>query len=203
MIKAIIFDIGGVMIRTVDQAPRLQLEQRLGLQRGEAEYLVYNSTEGRQAQLGAITASDQWAWVQQRLKLTDAALAAFRADFWGGDRVDHALLELIRSLRPRYQTAIISNAMDDLHTVAARLDPTGNLFDVVVGSAYERVMKPDPVIFERTLARLGCAPAEAIFIDDMTANVAGAQAVGMAAIHFQPGIDLVTELAQLGVLVGE
>lgn len=201
MIKAIIFDIGGVLIRTEDHTRRAALEQRLGLQPGEAEFLLYNSDRGRQAQSGAISARDQWAWAQQRFGLDDPGLHQFRAEYWGGDRIDTSLLELIRSLHERYQTAIISNAMDDLlEDVVARLDPDGTLFDVVVGSAYERIMKPAPEIFLRTLERLGRTPAEAIFIDDMPANVAGAQAVGLAAIHFQPGIDLRRALAEHGVV---
>lgn len=201
MIKAIIFDIGGVLIRTEDRTPRAALEQRLGLQPGEAEFLLYNSDRGRQAQHGAISAQEQWAWAQQRFGLTDLEMQQFRADYWGGDRVDTNLLELIRSLHERYQTAIISNAMDDLlEDVMPRIDPDGTLFDVVVGSAYERVMKPAPEIFLRTLERLGRTPAEAIFIDDMPTNVAGAQAVGLAAIHFQPGLDLQRALAEHGVV---
>lgn len=194
MIKAIIFDIGGVLIRTEDPSPRAALEERFGLGPGEAEFLVLNSEQGRQAQLGAVTAAQHWAWVQQRFGLTDAGLRDFRALFWGGDRVDTELLAYIRSLRPRYQTAIISNAMDDLNETVLRIDPASDLFDVVVGSAYERVMKPDPIIYLRTLERLGRQPSEAIFIDDAAANIAGAQAVGLATIHFRPGIDLCAEL---------
>jgi glucose-1-phosphatase len=194
MIKAIIFDIGGVLIRTEDRGPRAALEERMGLAPGEAEFLVLNSEQGRQAQLGAVTAGEHWAWVQQHFGLTEAGLHDFRTAFWGGDRVDTELLAYIRSLRPRYQTAIISNAMDDLNETVQRLDPTGDLFDLVVGSAYERVMKPDPTIYLRTLERLGRQPSEALFIDDAAANIAGAQHVGLATIHYQPGMDLRTEL---------
>jgi FMN phosphatase YigB (HAD superfamily) len=48
---------------------------------------------------------------------------------------------------------------------------------------------------------LGREPAEAVFIDDFAHNIEGARAVGMAAIHYQPGIDLVAELAALGVTI--
>jgi len=149
--------------------------------------------------LGQVTTAAHWAWVQQQLGVDDAALADFRHGFWAGDRIDQAIVALIHTLRPRYQLAIISNAMDNLHETVARFDPTGTLFDLVVGSAYEGVMKPDPLIFERALARLGRAPQEAVFIDDFAHNIVGAQAVGMAAIHFRPGIDLAAELAALGV----
>jgi FMN phosphatase YigB (HAD superfamily) len=189
-----------VLIRTEDHRPRAALEAQFGLAPGEAEYLVYNSASGQQAQLGLVTASAHWASLQQRFRLTDTELRAFQTAFWGGDRVDTALLAFIRTLQPRYHLAIISNAMDDLHETVARLDPTGDLFAPVVGSAYEGVMKPDALIFERTLARLGCQPAEAVFVDDNAVNVTGAEAVGLAAIQFQPGLDLPKALARLGVV---
>jgi len=206
MIKAVIFDIGGVLIRTEDRSPRSNLEKRLNLQPGEAEFLVYNSEMGQKAQQGLISAGEQWAWLQQTLKLSADEIQQFRQEFWGGDRVDQTLIELIRGLRPRYQIAIISNAMDDLLTfVIPQLDPSGGgeLFDLIVGSAYARIMKPAATIFEQTLTQLGRQPAEAVFIDDMAYNITGARAVGMHAIHFQPGTDLAQELAQLGVSVGE
>jgi HAD superfamily hydrolase (TIGR01509 family) len=55
--------------------------------------------------------------------------------------------------------------------------------DVVV-SGDERLLKPDPEIFRRCLARNGLDTARAIFIDDSPKNVEGARAVGIDAIHF-------------------
>ncbi len=199
VIRAIIFDVGGVLIRTADRTPRRALEERLGLAPGSAETLVFNSPQGTQAQLGALRSAELWAWVQRQLGLDAAGLAAFRRDFFAGDVLDQALVDLVRRLRGRYQTAIISNAQDDLlETVTVRY-PLADAFDLIVGSAYEHVMKPDAAIFTRTLARLGRAPHEAVFIDDFAHNIAGAQAVGMAAIHYTPGRDVAAALAALGV----
>jgi putative hydrolase of the HAD superfamily len=203
MIKAVIFDVGGVIVRTEDRTPRARLEQRLGLPAGAADALVFNSEMGQRAQLGMISSADLWAWVQQHLNLTDEGLRDFRRDFWAGDRIDGDLVRFIRSLRPKYQTAIISNAMDNLNEVIAAIDPAGDAFDLVVGSAYEKVMKPDAVIFERALARLGleeplCA-AEAVFIDDFAHNIRGARAVGMHGLLYRADRDLPAQLAHLGV----
>ena len=55
--------------------------------------------------------------------------------------------------------------------------------DVVV-SGDEGLLKPDPEIYRRCLARNRLDPARAIFIDDSPANVAGAAALGIDAIHF-------------------
>ena len=199
MIKAVIFDIGGVIVRTEDRTPRAQLEVQLGLAPGESDQLVFNSEMGQQAQCGAIPTAELWAWLQQQLGLNAEGLRDFRTAFWGGDRIDCKLVNYIRTLRPHYQTAIISNATDDLLEQVARIDPEGDSFGLVVGSAYEKMMKPAPEIFLRTLARLGCQPDEAVFVDDFAHNVAGAQAVGMHAIHFTPGILINRELARLGV----
>lgn len=198
-IKAVIFDVGGVLVRTESRQPRNDLEARLGLAPGAAEMLVFNGLVGLQAQRGEMTSQALWASVQRELGLDVDGLAQFRAAFYGGDRLDEALVAFVRSLRPRYQTAIISNAMDDLLEMVTQHYPMADAFDLIVGSAYQRVMKPAPEIFLHTLAELGRAPEEAVFIDDFAHNVEGARAVGMAAIHFVPGIDLVAELAALGV----
>lgn len=202
-IQAVIFDVGGVLIRTEDRSQRAALERQYGLRPGEADELVFNSEAGLRAQQGAITTGELWRWVQERLGLDDQALRAFQRAFWAGDRLDEALVAFIRRLKPRYQTAIISNATDNLLEVVRERYPMADAFDVIVGSAYEGIMKPDPAIFRRTLERLGREPAEAVFIDDFPHNVAGARAVGMHAIHFTPGMDLPQALAALGVRPAE
>ncbi|MDQ3248638.1 MAG: hypothetical protein M3Q45_05450 [Chloroflexota bacterium] len=61
MIKALIFDVGGVLVRTVDRTHRNALEERLGLHAGESESIVFNSDMGTKAQQGAITTPELWA----------------------------------------------------------------------------------------------------------------------------------------------
>lgn len=196
-IKAIIFDVGGVLLRTTDQSGRQKWETRLGLSPGGAEAIVLNSEMGYRAQRGEISTEALWAWVGARLNLGND-LAQFRQDFWQGDSVDQSLVALVRELRHRYQLAIISNAMDSLTETLTEYALL-NEFDLIVGSAYEGVMKPNPVIYERTLQRLGISPRESVFIDDSSINIAGAQALGINAILFTPTIDLPHELARIGV----
>jgi FMN phosphatase YigB (HAD superfamily) len=198
--EAVIFDVGGVLIRTMDRGSRARLEQRLGLAAGEADALVFNSEMGQRAQRGEVPATALWAWVQGRLGLSDVELQAFHDEFFGGDCLDTALVDYIRGLKPHYRTAIISNAMDNLLEIVTHDYPMADAFDLIVGSAYERVMKPDPAIFLRTLDRLGCRPEQAVFVDDFAHNVAGAQAVGMHAVHYSAGMDLPAALASMGVL---
>jgi 2-haloacid dehalogenase len=71
--------------------------------------------------------------------------------------------------------------------------------DIVV-SGTERLMKPDPAIYRLALDRWGLTAADTVFIDDNAANVAGAAAVGMHAIHFIGEPPLRAELRRLGLL---
>ncbi|HEV7257712.1 MAG TPA: HAD family phosphatase [Bosea sp. (in: a-proteobacteria)] len=72
-------------------------------------------------------------------------------------------------------------------------------FDGVVVSAHERVIKPDPAIYEILLRRYGLSAPGCIFIDDSAKNIEAARGVGMKAVHFVEPIDLRAELAGHGV----
>ena len=203
MIKAILFDVGGVLLRTFDQGPRQRWEKRLGLPPGGLEALVLNSERGHMAQRGEVTEEEHWQWVGHTLQLPAADLDQFRRDFWAGDRLDSGLVRDIRRLRRGYRTGIISNAFDGLRHVLHTQYPIADAFDEIVVSAEEGIMKPDARIFERALSRIGCGPQEAVFIDDMAANVAGARAVGLAAVHFTSDVDLLAQLSLLSVVVDD
>ena len=198
-IEAIIFDVGGVLVRTADHSGRAVWEKRLGLASGGAEAVVLNSEMGHRAQRGEITNEALWNWVGKFLELGDE-LPAFRQDFWRGDLVDEKLVALIRKLRRSYKLAIISNATDALLETLAVYSLLDE-FDLIVGSAYEGVMKPNRLIYDRTLERLGSPAEKSVFIDDAPANVAGARALGMNAILFNPMMDLAAELTTFGVNV--
>jgi putative hydrolase of the HAD superfamily len=198
MIQAVIFDIGGVLVRTTDDSGRRAWEQRLGLSQGELEAVVFESEMGTKAQSGEITDEALWQWVGETFRL-DQEIGELYQAFWGGDTLNQPLLDLIRRLRPRYQTAIISNATDALRLTLTERYAIAGLFDLIVGSAEEKVMKPDRRIYEYTLQRLGRWPEEAVFIDDSARNVAGATEVGMFAIHYSSTVDVAAELARLGI----
>ena len=73
-------------------------------------------------------------------------------------------------------------------------------FDTRVISGHVGVVKPDPRIYDILFARAGRRPDELLFIDNSIANVRASQALGMAAIHYRPGVDLESELRDRGAL---
>ena len=187
-IQAIIFDIGGVLVRTVDRAPRQKLAERLGMSYQALEELVFGGESGRKAQLGQITEAEQWAYACQQAGWPLEQVVDFRAQFFGGDRLDTGLLEYIRQLHQKYKTGIISNALSGTRALIEGPWGMGALFDAIVLSSEVGLMKPDPRIYLVALQRLSIEPEQAVFIDDFQHNIAGAQAIGMQGIQFQdPG----------------
>ncbi|MFD1610519.1 HAD family hydrolase [Sphingomonas tabacisoli] len=71
--------------------------------------------------------------------------------------------------------------------------------DVVV-SGTERMVKPEPTIYELALKRFGMKAEELIFVDDRAENVAGAEAAGMRGHLFRDAETLRMELELLGLL---
>ncbi|HUS94889.1 MAG TPA: HAD family phosphatase [Patescibacteria group bacterium] len=203
MIKAVIFDFGGVLVRTPSRQSREKWEKKLGLDEWESEIIVFSSEMGMKAQNGELTDQELWTWVGDYFSLSSRELNEFRTDFWAGDVLDQNLIKYIRSIRPEYQTAIISNATDALRNVLENEYPIADAFDLIVCSAEEKTMKPRPEIFERTLERLDRLPDETIFIDDSEPNILAARTIGMNAIHFKPTINLTAELYQAGITGGD
>jgi putative hydrolase of the HAD superfamily len=71
------------------------------------------------------------------------------------------------------------------------------LFDAVVISGEVGMRKPEPDIYRHTLDLLGRAPGEAVFVDDLEANVRGAAAVGIIGVHHRSYAETVGELRAL------
>ncbi|WP_267397575.1 MULTISPECIES: HAD family phosphatase [unclassified Sphingomonas] len=71
--------------------------------------------------------------------------------------------------------------------------------DVVVSGA-EKLVKPDAAIYRLALERFGLEAADTVFIDDNEANIAGARAVGLIALHFTDEPTLRAALTELGLL---
>lgn len=95
----------------------------------------------------------------------------------------------------------ITNWSAELFPVARALYPRlDTLFGVTVVSGVEGLVKPDPAIYRRLLDRTGLAAADCLFVDDSAKNVAGAQAVGMAAHHFDGPEGLEAALRHAGLL---
>jgi epoxide hydrolase-like predicted phosphatase len=183
-IRAVIFDLGGVLVRTEDRRPRAELARRLGMTYDEISRLVFESDSARLATLGKITTREHWERIRLALGSSMDDFPGVRRDFWGGDKLDAGLVEYIRCLRPRFKTGLLSNAWDNLRQVITHTWEIADAFDDIVISAEVGMAKPDPQIYELAVQRLGVPASEAIFVDDFSHNIEAANRVGLHGIRF-------------------
>ncbi|MGQ9371060.1 HAD family hydrolase [Azospirillum sp. A39] len=109
--------------------------------------------------------------------------------------------DILRALKERgVPLYSITNFSVDKLALARRRFDFLSLFDGVVVSGEERLVKPDPAIYRRLLDRYGLAAADCVFIDDAPANVEGARDAGMHALHFSGAAKLHGELTAMGLL---
>ncbi|MFZ5881359.1 MAG: HAD family hydrolase [Chloroflexota bacterium] len=195
-IRAVFFDLGGVLLRTEYQSPRQHLAGRLGMEYDDLERLVFNSDSARKASIGAITEEQHWAEVAKRLRRPLAEADALRDEFFGGDALDLALVNFLRSIQPRCHTGLISNAWSGLraYMVAHKFD---DAFHSLTISAEVGVVKPAAQIYLLALEQARVQAGEAVFVDDFIENVEGARAVGMSAIHFREPNSALSELKNM------
>ena len=94
----------------------------------------------------------------------------------------------------------LTNWSQETFPVARRRFDFLQWFAGIVVSGEERLVKPDPEIFRRMLARFGLQPARTIYIDDAPRNVAAACRLGMHGLLFHDATRLRTQLDEAGVL---
>lgn len=200
-INAVIWDLGGVLVRTLDRSHRVAWEQELQLDVGELDRLVFEGEIGRAAAIGKARADDIWAFIRERFGLSAEETQRIEQDFWAGDQVDQELIALIRRLRSNYKTALLSNAWPDLRHALEELWQIADAFDDIFISAEIGLAKPDERIYKLALERLGVKPQEAVFIDDFKRNIDAAADVGLHTIHYQNSAE--TQAALKDLLGGE
>jgi putative hydrolase of the HAD superfamily len=179
-----VWDLGGVILRTMDWSLRSRWEERLGLPRMQLTRLVFESDASRRATLGQASDDDVWQSVADTLKLDPPTRDQLRRDYFALDQIDSALMQFIRGLRSRVRVGMITNAWPDVRRYLVNEFKIADAFDPLIVSAEVGFAKPDPRIYQLMLERLGMEPAEAVFVDDFEDNVAGARWVGMQAVHF-------------------
>ena len=82
-----------------------------------------------------------------------------------------------------YGVYLLSNAGTRIHEQLDHM-PAWELMDGAVVSAEERMMKPDPAVYQLLCGRYGLEPAECLFVDDNADNCEGARVAGMRAVHY-------------------
>lgn len=201
-IRAVVFDIGGVLEVTPDGSeptaafPGMvaQWETRLHLRLGELDRRL-RSMKGN-GRLGTYS-EEEW---QEELRLVtgmdQAQIDAFVQDFWDVylGELNSELAAYFSGLRPRYRTALLSNSFVGARRREQERYHFAEMTDLIIYSHEEGIAKPDPRIFERTCERLGVRPEETVFLDDAERHITAARELGMHAILFTDTAQAIADL---------
>jgi len=182
-VKLIIFDCFGVLY--VDSRKSL-LETIPAGQRQELTDLFQSNNYGY---------FDRSTYLERAADITGMTTAELTDYFAHEHRLNTELTTYIREqLRPMYKIGMLSNIgrgwMDDFFSK----HQLHELFDEVVLSGEEGMVKPQPAIFELMAERMRIPTSECLMIDDILDNCDGARAAGMEAIHYQDNEQLLFEL---------
>jgi epoxide hydrolase-like predicted phosphatase len=193
-IAAVVFDIGGVLEVNPRTGWQEQWAARLGLERREFDARL--GPVWHDGEIGRATLDELERRTTEALRVAHATVSAMMDDAWGEyvGTLNRELADYFRSLRPRFKTAMLSNSFVGARAREQELYGFEDMCDAVVYSHEVGWMKPDPRIYRLTCERLGVAPEDSVFVDDVEANVDGARGVGMRAIRFVDNGQAVAEI---------
>src|SRR4051812_7010738 len=182
-IRAVVFDIGGVLEITPRTGWVERWEVRLHLQSGELAKRLHDVW--RAGDYSEISIEEVGRQTGEILGLDQAQVDAFMGDLWDEylGEFNGELAAYFARLRPGYKTAILSNSFVGAREKEQAAYGFGAMCDLIVYSHEVGMKKPDPRIYELTCRRLGVQAEEMIFLDDVEEAVAAARALGIHAIR--------------------
>ena len=198
-IRAVVFDVGGVLEldaigSSMDIGLDARWEQRLGLEAGELDRRM--EPIWRAGSLGECTEEEVHQEMEKRLGMSKAQVDEYMREMWDWycGRLNVPLVDFFRSLRPRYQTALLSNSFVGARQEEQQRYHFEEMCDLIIYTHEEGIAKPDPRIFELTCKRLGVQPAEMLFLDDIPKIVAAARTLGIHAILFRETAQAIADI---------
>ena len=198
MIKAIVFDVGGV-IYVGKQKSNTYMPEILKI-----DQEVWKKATGESWEnlcVGAIEEDTGLSNMAKNLgvgkdKLKKLWIKTFKVRF----NLNKNLLKIIKELRKNYKTAILSDQWSIPYNLLLTEKIKSN-FDVMVFSHEVGFRKPSVNIYNITLEKLKLKPNECIFIDDIKKNLVPAKRLGIKTILFKDNNQLKKDLQKLGVKI--
>ena len=195
MIKAIIFDIGGVIVNTDSFVNKWS---RIFKPKNKREFWQDLNQEMLPLCRGDITEKQFWKNVAEKYKVDSKLVPSslLREDFKKSLKINRQLLKTIKNLKSKYKIAVISNIIKH-HSDENRKIGLYDHFDHIVLSFEVKMTKDSKKIFLLALEKLKAKPNECIFVDDVKKFIDTAKSVGMKTILFRNNRQFHSDLKRL------
>jgi len=198
MIRAIIFDIGGVFIMpgtfrslTGEYAKMMKMKK-------ERVYNVFKKY-WRMWRTGEINEDEFFMNFLQELGAKEDK-ETIRKMFYSIWKPENATFGIAQRLKKRYKIFALTNQSREVFGFLREKYGLDKIFEDIFASYNVKFAKPDPRFFEHMLKETGIKPEECVFIDDREENVKVAKKLGMKAIVFKNPEDTEKQLQKLGAI---
>lgn len=197
-LKNIVFDFGGVLI---DWNP-VYLYKKVFADKDEMNHFLENicvySWNLRQDAGQPLTEATLEKQKEFPEYADEIAMYYGRWEEMLGGTIDENV-RLIKLLKQKYKIYGLTNWSAETIPFAIKRYDFFNDLDGMVVSGEEKLVKPDPKLYQILLQRYAITPAESLFIDDNADNIETAKNLGFKVIHYADGVDLEKELKRMGV----
>lgn len=199
MIKAVVFDLGGVLFAEGKSVAVARLGDQYGYDRAIISR-VLSSEPAVELRKGFLTDTQFWGWVQQQIPPNyDAGL--IKQAWYDGYVLDDAIQGLIQSLRGKYKIIAFSGNIKSRVDYLEQKYRFRHLFDLEIYSFDCHLTKPDKRFVEIMIKKAGCPPEQIAYVDDNDRYAQPARELGVQVALYKRGesAKLKAELKQLGV----
>lgn len=199
MIKAVIFDYGGVIANDPDEILIQNIARRFGMTFKETSEIIEEIVKPYQK--GLISGTEFW---KQFSKKANKNLPEGWKSLWNYNlekKIDCKMINLVKKLKKsKYITALLSNTIYP-HAKFNKIQGGYDIFSPIVLSFEVGSIKPEEEIFKIMLKKLKLLPEECVYIDDKKEYAKAASKIGMHGIKFNSYKKLIEDLKQLCVNV--
>lgn len=193
-LKAVIFDIGGVLELNPATGWAERWAQRLGMELQSLEGAL--SRIWPAGSVGSVSLGEIESQTASALGIDVPTVKALMEDTWAEyvGTLNDELARYFAALRPRFRTGILSNSFVGAREREQASYGFEDMCDALVYSHEIGCLKPDPRAYETVCERLDVSPAEALFVDDLEANVQGAIDAGMRGVLYRDNQQAIAEV---------
>jgi putative hydrolase of the HAD superfamily len=204
-IKAVVFDVGGVLIDLHSEAAARELSEKYGLLPDTFARLTRSCFESHArsitelAMIGQVGTSEYLEAFLAECRVKDLqGLRANRLSVMGRERAN--VFGIVKQLKQAGVICCVLSNTIALHwemLTSSRDYPSFGLFDHIFASYMIECAKPQETAFSFVTSTLNLRRAECLLVDDTIANVAGAKAAGWRAVLFSDAPQLQHDLSSL------
>jgi HAD superfamily hydrolase (TIGR01509 family) len=199
--RAIIFDIGRVLVRLDIRRVQRGLADGLAMSPEELWTAIQKDTRWNDWQEGRVSARDWHLHLSSKLKIP-VSFEKF-TEVWNSTLDPEPIHgdDFFARLAKRYRIGLLSNT-DPIHV--AYLERTYKFLDYFpaerrIYSCTVGLSKPNPGIYLAALKACKATAQEAVYIDDIGANVEAAKRLGLEGIEYRDPDQLEQDLEKLGI----